>query len=129
MGKEDSDEKPADNNSMMVKAIAGVFAMVVAPVLVALGMKFSDAIVANITAKPEPAKAESGQNETPKADSGTTPAKADAASGAATTAGGKTETAKSDAKSDGSKNGPAQPAAGEKNVSTVPGGESKTSAA
>src|SRR5262249_11309286 len=77
MAKEEQDEKPAENN-MMVKDVAGVLGMVMAPVLVALGMKCSDAIVATITAKPEPPKAESAPKESPKPDSGS---------------GGKTETA------------------------------------
>ena len=48
-----------DNQGVAFKAIAAVFATVVAPVLVAIGMKFSDNLFAPAQPKPaEPAKAE-----------------------------------------------------------------------
>jgi len=128
MSDEKQDEKkPADNN-MMVKAVAGVFGMVVAPVLVAFGMKFVDVIGAHLTPKPDAAKTESGQKEPPKSDSGSSSDKTAPASGnTATATTGKPEIAKSDPKADVAKEAPTQLPAAEKNVAAAdPGPGAKT---
>src|SRR5436305_5577694 len=51
-GGNDAPTKPTIENSVMGKAIAAVFVTVLAPILVAVGMKYSDNIVANINARP-----------------------------------------------------------------------------
>ena len=90
MSEEKPDEKPAADNSMVIKAVAAVFAMVIAPVLVTFGVKYSDVIIGNLTNKPEaakseleksePAKSDSAKNEPVKAEaSGREPAQADSA--------------------------------------------------
>lgn len=84
-------ETPApENKSLLVKAVAGVFATVLAPVLVAFGIKFSDVIVEKITGKPEAAKTEpaakdAGKSEPAPADAKTRPPAGDSS----TVAGGK----------------------------------------
>ena len=58
-GKDSSDKGKSESSSMITKAVAAVFTTVVAPVLIALGMKFSDIIVAPFQPKPpEVAKSE-----------------------------------------------------------------------
>ncbi len=66
------------SNSIVVKAVATVFATVVAPVLIVLGTKFSDVLVSKVSAPAEPAKeapaTASTSNAAPAAAPGATPA-------------------------------------------------------
>lgn len=64
-------EKGSSDNNMMVKAVAGVFGAVIAPILVTLGIKYSDVLVGKIADKPEAAKAEAAKTEQAKASSAT----------------------------------------------------------
>lgn len=72
--KSSSDKGIEEKQSMLVKAGAALFATVIAPVLIATGMKFSDALVALVTPKPEASKEASkddpGKTESTKTDSG-----------------------------------------------------------
>jgi hypothetical protein len=86
---ESSEKGKEEKHGVFTKAWAALFASVVAPVLLATGLKFSDALVALVTSKPEaakeaakeePAKTETAKQEAGKSDappSGT--AKTDAA--------------------------------------------------
>jgi hypothetical protein len=75
--KESADKGKSE--SQMTKAIAAVFATVIAPVLVAMGMKFSDVIVAPFQQKPaESAKSESDKTEPSKDKGGPAPDEGDA---------------------------------------------------
>lgn len=69
MSEEKSEEKPAEQTSVVAKSIAAVFAMVIAPVLVTFGVKYSDVIIASLTAKPEAAKSEPAATDSSKSDS------------------------------------------------------------
>ncbi len=65
-----SEKGKGESQGLATKAVATVFATVVAPVLIALGMKFSDVIVANFQPKPAPeaAKAEPEKSTAAKAE-------------------------------------------------------------
>lgn len=94
---QDSDNKgKSESSSLMIKAVAAVFTTVVAPVLITLGVKFSDVLVAQFQPKPpEAATAEATKSEliaTELAKGATEPAKTEGARAEpATTAAGTTK--------------------------------------
>src|SRR5580704_15842412 len=63
-------EKTVPDHSLMVKAVAGVFATVLAPVLVAFGVKYSDSIVEKMTTQPAAAKSDPAPKDLGKAGTG-----------------------------------------------------------
>lgn len=75
----DDKEKKEEKQGLMTKAVAAVFASVIAPVLLAVGMKFSDKVSDVIVAPLQP-KVDAAKSEPAKADSSKTePAKSETA--------------------------------------------------
>lgn len=69
-----SSDKGSSGNNMIVKAVAGVFGGVIAPILVTLGIKYSDALVGKVAEKPDAAKSAAAKTEPVKSNSATTDA-------------------------------------------------------
>lgn len=68
MAEESGSDKAADAaGGVVTKAVAGVFATIIAPVAVAFGIKYSDVLVAKLTGGNDPAKAEA-RSDPPKGD-------------------------------------------------------------